>query len=118
MDLFIKSAKSCKQEKLSKTQCQSIYPNGNDAFTFFDLEHKLGSRDKAEKLLVRCRYDFPAANEIATLCHSNFHFAENIIERFDEFSECHGVLAQLQFRSPEKRKNNVLCNSTRNSFSI
>ena len=43
---------------------------------------KFLSRAKAEKFLYACNYDFATANELSALCHFNFFFLMNIIERF------------------------------------
>ena len=72
-----------KDKKLTKQQCQAIYPDGNDGLLFFGLQMKFLSRAKAEKFLYACNYDFAIANELSALCHFNFFFLMNIIERFD-----------------------------------
>ena len=43
---------------------------------------KFLSRAKAEKFLCACNYDFAIANELSALCHFNFFFLMNTIERF------------------------------------
>ena len=76
------------REKLTKRQCQALYPDGNDSTLFFEIEEKLGSLDKAETLLVLCKYDFTLARSIAeeaaSLFHCNMKFFENLYEKFDK----------------------------------
>ena len=69
-------------KKLTKRQCQAIYPDGTDGSLFFELQMKFLSRAKAEKFLYACNYDFAIANELSALCHFNFFFLMNIIEHF------------------------------------
>ena len=54
-----------RSEKLTKRQCRALYPDGNDSTLFFEIEEKLGSLNKAETLLVLCKYDFSLARSIA-----------------------------------------------------
>ena len=74
-------------EKLTKRQCQSFYPDGDDGSTFFELETNFGSRDKVEELLVLCGYDFAVASDLATLCHYNFRAVKDFVGRFGNNSE-------------------------------
>ena len=74
-------------EKLTKQQCQSFYPDGDDGSTFFSLEMNFCSRDKVEELLVLCGYDFAVASDLAALCHYNFRAVKDFVDRFGNNSE-------------------------------
>ena len=75
-------------EKLTKRQCQTLYPDGNDSTLFFEIEEKLGSLSKAETLLVLCKYDFTLARSIAeeaaSLFHCNMKLFKSLYEKFDK----------------------------------
>ena len=75
-------------EKLAKRQCQALYPDGNDSKLFFEIEEKLGSLDKAETLLVLCKYDFTLARSIAeeaaSLFHCNMKLLKSLCKEFGE----------------------------------
>ena len=67
---------------MTEQQCKSFYSDGEDGTVFFALEKNLGSRDKAEKLLVLCDYDFAVASELASLCHYNFRAVKDFVGKF------------------------------------
>ena len=75
-------------EKLTKRQCQALYPDGNDSTLFFEIEEKLGSLNKAETLLVLCNYDFTLAHSIAEeaalLFHCNMKLLKSLYKKFNK----------------------------------
>ena len=75
-------------EKLTKRQCQALYPDGNDSTLFFDIQEKLGSLSKAETLLVLCNYDFTLAHSIAEeaalLFHCNMKLLKSLYKKFNK----------------------------------
>ena len=96
-------------EKLTKRQCQAIYPDGNDGLLFSELQMKIGNRDKTEKFLYACNYDFIIANELSSLCHFNFIFLMNIIERFGgDYKEACLYLRNVR-NSQSRRKTTTHC---------
>ena len=67
-------------EKLTKRQCQAIYPDGSDSTLFFEIQERSGSLSKAETLLVLCDYDFPLARSIAEEAASLFHCSIKLLK--------------------------------------
>ena len=93
-------------EKLTKRQCQTLYPDGNDSTLFFEIQKKLGSLDKAETLLALCKYDFTLARsvgeEAASLFHCNMKFFKNLYDKFDKnVNEVMNYLRKFKNHQPQ-----------------
>ena len=97
-------------EKLTKRQCQALYPDGNDSTLFFEIEKKLKSLGKAETLLVLCKYDFSLARSIAeeaaSLFHCNMKLLKNLYEKFDKnANKVMDYLRKFKEHQPHNKKN-------------
>ena len=109
-------------EKLTKRQCQALYPDGKNRVLFLEIEEKLGSLNKTETLLFLYKYDFSLACSIAEEATSPFHCNmkpfKSLYEKFDKnANRVMDCLRKFKEHQPHNEKKTVQ-SSTWNNFFI
>ena len=98
---------STRRAKLTKEECQTVYHSGTDGEKFFALQSLMGTRDKTEKLLSLCNYNFIAAEKLANLCHFNIAVIERLVSYFDG-----GFLKAISYAEGFKEKQHSCSQTT------
>ena len=84
-------------------RCKKLYPDGNDAETFYKIQEKLFSKSAAEELIILCNCDLEKAFECAkkaVLYHGNVFYLKKLCKEND--NDIDKAMSFLEKRTEEK----------------